>query len=537
MPGKTATNSSASLSITSLSAREKAAAFLANAGEFHLGNLPTEQPHPKTRRLSQLAHDDLNAAIALFCEIEIDAYRQIQGRAERIESLQAAINATLAAGKRIFLCGCGATGRLSLVLETLWRQQAEPTRADAVRAFMAGGDFALVRSIENFEDHPEYGARQLLDAGFTKGDLLIACSEGGETPFVIGATERAAEEAGGRSPWFLYCNPDDLLKRTTERSRRVLEDSRISKLNLCVGPMAITGSTRLQATSVLMFAVGTALFAATARGDTPRTELARMIDLLEQVDLTRLTPLIEHEAAIYTAGHCCVHVSREHAITVLTDLTERSPTFSLPTLENCHIPAGPMAWTYLEVPGTNASRDAWSTILAREPRALNWPGFTESYGHKIVLGFDFSGDVAARRTLSSGMQHHRFTISKQQEQIALTLDSREAKFAMRERNGAWLVREHLLLKLILNVSSTLAMGRLGRFEGNVMLWVKSSNNKLIDRSIRYIHGLLSAEGIEPPSYEQIACTLFEVLETLAVDEAAVLKTRDRIRREIQARQA
>lgn len=33
------------------------------------------------------------------------------------------ITETLDKGHRIFICGCGATGRLSLALESLWRQE------------------------------------------------------------------------------------------------------------------------------------------------------------------------------------------------------------------------------------------------------------------------------------------------------------------------------------------------------------------------------------------------------------------------------
>ncbi len=38
--------------------------------------------------------------------------------------------------------------------------------------------------------------------------------------------------------------------------------------------------------------------------------------------------------------------------------------------------------------------------------------------------------------------------------------------------------------------STLVMGRLGRFEGNLMTWVYPSNGKLIDRAARYTEILL-----------------------------------------------
>ena len=44
-----------------------------------------------------------------------------------------------------------------------------------------------------------------------------------------------------------------------ERSRKVLENPTIKKLNLTVGPMALAGSTRMQASTAQMLAAGLAL--------------------------------------------------------------------------------------------------------------------------------------------------------------------------------------------------------------------------------------------------------------------------------------
>ena len=44
----------------------------------------------------------------------------------------------------------------------------------------------------------------------------------------------------------------------------------------------------------------------------------------------------------------------------------------------------------------------------------------------------------------------------------------------------------MLLKMILNTYSTLIMARMGKVLSNIMTWVRPSNNKLIDRAIRYI---------------------------------------------------
>src|SRR4030095_16560604 len=119
-------------------------------------------------------------------------------------------------------------------------------------------DVALVHSLEGFEDFPDYGARHLMELGFGPNDLLIASTEGGETPYVIGATLKAAE-ISSRPPQFLCCNPHEILVERVERSRQVLADPRIRSFCLDIGPMALTGSTRMQASTVLMLVIGLAL--------------------------------------------------------------------------------------------------------------------------------------------------------------------------------------------------------------------------------------------------------------------------------------
>ena len=75
--------------------------------------------------------------------------------------------------------------------------------------------------------------------------------------------------------------------------------------------------------------------------------------------------------------------------------------------------------------------------------------------------------------------------------------------------------------MILNSHSTLVMGRLGRYEGNVMTWVRPSNNKLIDRTIRYVDLLLRRKGIAC-GYETIAQTCFDLMDSVPEDQSLVL---------------
>ena len=122
---------------------------------------------------------------------------------------------------------------------------------------MAGGDYALIKSVEGFEDFAPFGRKQIADLGVSKGDMVFAITEGGETSFVIGTAWEALEK--GAAVAFVYNNPDEVLRAHVTRSREVLDEPRIRKVNLTTGPMAITGSTRMQATSIELLAVLTVL--------------------------------------------------------------------------------------------------------------------------------------------------------------------------------------------------------------------------------------------------------------------------------------
>ncbi len=508
---------------TDLSPEAKALHFLKQAGHFKLGHLPTESRHPRTTKLSQLSQNDLPSAIALLKDVELEAMKSLTTRESEINAMSDEINETLRDGGRIFFCGCGATGRLSLSLETLWREECERVDriklAEQVISFIAGGDYALVRSIENFEDHPEYGARQLHDLGFGANDLLIGTSEGGETPFVIGAVEEAAR-VSKRKPFFVFCNPVELLSKTVERSRRVIENPNVRAFDLLTGPMALAGSTRLQATTALMLAAGAALFPYLDRLQRPRAFVAEFMTALRSTDFSSLAPLIEKEAEVYRAKEYCVHRTSRHGITVVTDTTERSPTFSLLPFESALDPTAPLSWTYLCHAEARDSAHAWELTLGRKPRALSWEGFKDRFGEASLSAFDFSPQTLARRQERVNNHIHIYDIHAGARDFELRFDGEIARF----QRPASLLCDHLLLKCALNISSTLVMGRLGRFSGNLMLYVRAANNKLVDRAIRYVQILLEDEKISFFTYEEICAALFVTSAKLAADEPAVWRT-------------
>lgn len=79
-------------------------------------------------------------------------------------------------------------------------------------------------------------------------------TEGGLTNSVIGTIKAArklysqADEAA-RHLYYVYNNPDEVL-REFERILTVFDDDGITKISLHTGPMALGGSTRMQASTI-----------------------------------------------------------------------------------------------------------------------------------------------------------------------------------------------------------------------------------------------------------------------------------------------
>jgi len=498
-----------------MNAQEQAKEYLSIASEFKLGHLETEGFHPKSAHLSSMVQTDLQSGLKILETIDHDALEKMLKAQDKMWSLYNSIQSVLKTGGKVFLCGCGATGRLSLTLETLYRQKF--SHSNNVFSFMAGGDFALIKSVESFEDQTQYGERQLLELGFTENDLLISCTEGGETPFVIGATQLASK-ISRIHPYFLYCNPDELLE-PIKRSKEILENSKIQKINLSVGPMAISGSTRMQASTVLMFSVGICLLYKYSSSDDFDFFFKQSLQILENISYEKLAPLTKFEAEAYLGDNYLNYLTtKELAISVLTDTTERSPTFSLKGFENRNELRLDHSLSYLFIDQTIDSSEAWEAMLKRSPRALEWSDLTVDIGLKKVLGFDIS--LAGLKKRASEIPTKLIRIEEEGNALKFSFDKNVIQFEVPED----ILQKHLILKMLLNAHSTAIMGILGRYEGNVMTFVRPSNNKLIDRAARYALQILKRRG-KIVSYEEIVEKIFELQEKIE-DRPIVLRVVD-----------
>ena len=62
---------------------------------------------------------------------------------------------------------------------------------------------------------------------------------------------------------------------------------------------------------------------------------------------------------------------------------------------------------------------------------------------------------------------------------------------------------------------------MGRYESNIMTFVKPTNYKLIDRATRYVM-MLRPES----TYEEVVRVIYEIRDNLEIDEPIVMKVID-----------
>jgi len=574
------------------SSRKRSAEFLKISDQFQLGVLTTESSHPVTADLSETAKNDVSAALRLLFEADNDVIRKYREFAQsgRARAIQETVLRSLKNGGKLFFTGCGSTGRLSIQLVSIWRDFWQRQRARGLasspsagefenRAFsvMAGGDFALIKAVEGFEDFTAFGKKQIGDLGVSARDVVFAITEGGETSFVIGTAWQGVEV--GAKVYFVYNNPDDVLCQHVRRSREVIEEPRIEKINLTTGPMAITGSTRMQATTIQLCVLLTVLEmvlrelmkelepggpCALDSGSVPSDFLKKLKEMHAALKspkvLSQLAAAVSLEESVYRSGHKNNYFADRFGIDVLTDTTERSPTYCTPPLRKFDDRTATESWAYLFVP-YNETPHAWERIIKRRPKCVEWSDAdirelvdaeraprTQEIVRKIsyaeLMRFKVGLDGLTWRQLGKGDSAVAILSEAEKESLLKPDGFYRTQLEAAQKAGAktgiiffgsenkeigdfvakWnpdciivlapVPKSDFLLdgvaraglKMLLNTLSTCTMVRLGRVMGNYMIWVVPSNLKLIDRSTRYIQKLTGLD------YQKANDLLFEVIE-------------------------
>jgi N-acetylmuramic acid 6-phosphate etherase len=88
------------------------------------------------------------------------------------------------------------------------------------------------------------------------------------------------------------------------------------------------------------------------------------------------------------------------------------------------------------------------------------------------------------------------------------------------------LEEQIFVKIWLNQYSLFLMAHLGRFESNIMTWVRPSNGKLIDRTVRYLDQLIEYRKLPEKSFETRVRDVVSMLGKIKSDESVILKLLD-----------
>lgn len=190
----------------------------------------TEAPNPASAAIDTL---DARAIVGVIAAEDARVAPAVAACADAIARLVEASAERMRRGGRLIYIGAGTSGRLAVLdaVECLPTYSVPPER---VFGLLAGGPAALTSSIEDAEDDPEQGARDVAAAGVGPLDVLLGIAASGRTPYVLGgmaeARRRGACVAG------LSC--------AMPTPMEALADILIAPL---VGPEVVAGSTRMKA--------------------------------------------------------------------------------------------------------------------------------------------------------------------------------------------------------------------------------------------------------------------------------------------------
>jgi N-acetylmuramic acid 6-phosphate etherase len=340
--------------------------------------------------------------------------------------------------------------------------------------------------------------------------------------------------------------------------------------------MAVAGSTRMQATTLELLVVGAALetalvqilsrnldggelesLDAVARPAVAYSELfAALIKEMCGADaVAAIARATEFERDLYRQKGLVTYLADTFLLDILTDTTERSPTFSLPPFRRNDDVISPPSWAFVKDP-LLATEEAWQDMLQRPPRGLAWDGVAyrrlnapdvlqhnpPRLDNAEIVKFEIGSEPDPARWAAA--QTALVAVLVGQEAVALTSAGHPFQAAFKRwsanfcRTAAICVGphggqpdvgalfhvpcslpasplalwDHLAVKLALNTLSTATMALMGRVVGNWMVHVQASNKKLIDRSTRLIAGLTGL------GYEEACVALYEAMDEIALIE-------------------
>jgi N-acetylmuramic acid 6-phosphate etherase len=195
-----------------------------------LGVLATEQSDPRYSRIDTLPTEEI-ARLMNGADAGVPA-----AVATAVPAIAAAVDGVaerFAAGGRLIYVGAGTSGRLA-VLDASECPPTFGTDPGRVVGVIAGGEAALIRSVEGAEDDADAGTEVIRATGVGPADSVVGISASGRAPYVVAAVAEARRL--GALTIGLACNTGTPLAAAADHAIEVV-----------VGAEVISGSTRLKA--------------------------------------------------------------------------------------------------------------------------------------------------------------------------------------------------------------------------------------------------------------------------------------------------
>lgn len=192
-------------------------------------NRITEQSSP----YDNLEEMSLSTLLTTMNQEDQGVPHAVQKAIPQIEAVIQRIVLKLKQGGRLFYIGAGTSGRLGV----LDASECPPTfgvSPNTVIGIIAGGDQALRNAIENAEDNPNQGWRDLEAYQINSNDFVIGIAASGSTPYVVNALLKCKHENIETAA--ISCNPNSPLSQVAQTA-----------IEIIVGPEFITGSSRMKA--------------------------------------------------------------------------------------------------------------------------------------------------------------------------------------------------------------------------------------------------------------------------------------------------
>ena len=235
---------------------------------------------------------------------------------------------------------------------------------------------------------------------------------------------------------------------------------------------------------------------------------------------------VELEKSIYDNHGLVTYATHDYLLDIMTDTTERQPTFTIPPFRQFGDDKAELSWAYIKDP-LYPNEVAWQHVFRRPIKGLDWT--VEDYkrleaskdiianpplvGTEEVLKYNIgNGDDPSRYSRKPNclvcmdingsatpevMKWFKEEVQKFDKGVVVRLGNipkgklweNEIHIPVKIARTSNELLTHLLVKLTMNTISTGTMAKMGRVWGNWMIQVLPTNKKLIDRSTRIIQNI------------------------------------------------